>query len=303
MIFSVQQSKAIMKGIILAGGKGSRLYPLTLSVSKQLLPVYDKPMIYYPLSMLLLAGIREILIISTPTALPMFEELLGDGKSLGIKLHYIMQAEPRGLADAFIVGREFIGDDNVCLILGDNIFYGHGMPNSLRKAATLKEGATVFAYAVRDPQRYGVVEFDESGMALSIEEKPENPRSNYAIPGLYFYDNSVIDIAANLAPSPRGEIEITDVNLEYLRQGKLHVEMLGRGTAWLDAGTHESLLQAGQFVHAIQARQEMMISCIEEIAWRMGYISKAQLKMIADRYSQNEYGDYLRGISAENNEV
>ena len=292
-----------MKGIILAGGKGSRLYPLTLSVIKQLLPVYDKPMIYYPLSMLMLAGIREILIISTPTALPMLEELLGDGESLGIKLQYVVQTEPRGLADAFIVGREFIGDDNVCLILGDNIFYGHGMPQSLRKAAELQEGATVFAYSVRDPQRYGVIEFDKNGMALSIEEKPENPRSNYAIPGLYFYDNSVIDIATNLAPSARGEIEITDVNLEYLRQGKLHVEMLGRGTAWLDAGTHESLLQAGQFVHAIQARQEMMISCIEEIAWRMGYIDKAQLKVLADKYSQNEYGNYLRGISAENNEV
>ena len=289
-----------MKGIILAGGKGSRLYPLTLAVSKQMLPVYDKPMIYYPLSMLMLAGIRDILLISTPEALPLFKTLLGDGSNLGLSLTYVEQTEPRGLADAFRVGKAFIGDDNVCLILGDNVFYGHGLPKLLRKAATLQDGALVFAYAVRDPQRYGVVEFDEKGTALSIEEKPENPRSNYAIPGLYFYDNSVVEIAENLHPSARGEIEITDVNLKYLNQGKLKVEMLGRGTAWLDAGTHESLLRASEFIHAIQVRQDMMISCIEEIAYRMGYIDMAQLRELANNYSDNEYGEYLRRISAEN---
>ncbi len=288
-----------MKGIILAGGKGTRLYPLTLSVSKQMLPVYDKPMIYYPLSMLMLAGIREVLVISTPSALPLFEDLLGDGASLGMTLKYKVQAEPKGLADAFIVGEDFIGNDSVCLILGDNIFYGHGMPESLRKAVELRDGATVFAYAVRDPQRYGVVEFDDAGKALSIEEKPKNPRSNFAIPGLYFYDNQVVDIAKNLAPSPRGEIEITDVNLEYLRRGKLRVEQIGRGTAWLDAGTHESLLRASEFVHAIQVRQDMMISCIEEIAWRMGYISNEDFSNLAKNYSDNDYGDYLRRLSAD----
>ena len=285
-----------MKGIILAGGKGSRLHPLTLSISKQMLPVYDKPMIYYPLSMLMLAGINEILVISTPTALPLFEELLGDGNQLGLSLEYCVQEEPKGLADAFIVGREFIGDDNVCLILGDNIFYGHGMPESLQRAAMLKTGAIVFAYAVRDPERYGVIEFDEDGKALSIEEKPKHPKSNYAIPGLYFYDNSVIEIAANLKPSERGEIEITDVNLAYLQQNALHVEIIGRGTAWLDAGTHESLLRASEFVHAIQVRQDMMISCLEEIAWRMGYISFTDFYLLAKNAPNNDYGAYLRRL-------
>ncbi len=277
---------------------GTRLYPLTLAVSKQMLPVYDKPMIYYPLSMLMLAGIREILVISSPDALPLFRDLLGDGQRLGLELSYVEQAEPRGLADAFIVGREFIGDDAVCLILGDNIFYGHGLPISLREAAGLQKGALVFAYSVRDPERYGVVEFDEDGVAMSIEEKPDKPRSNYAVPGLYFYDNEVVEIAANLAPSARGEIEITDVNLEYMRRGELKVTVLGRGTAWLDAGTHESLLSASSFVHAIQARQDMMISCMEEIAFRMGYIGREELAALAADYSKNEYGDYLRRLVA-----
>ena len=288
-----------MKGIILAGGKGSRLHPLTLSISKQMLPVYDKPMIYYPLSMLMLAGIHEILIISTPTALPLFQELLQDGSQLGLSLSYVVQEEPKGLADAFIVGREFIGSDNVCLILGDNIFYGHGMPESLQRAASLETGAIVFAYAVRDPQRYGVVEFDENGKALSIEEKPKYPKSNYAIPGLYFYDNRVVDIAANLQPSERGEIEITDVNLAYLRENALRVEIIGRGTAWLDAGTHESLLRASEFVHAIQVRQDMMISCIEEIAWRMQYIDFVSFCRLAADAPNNYYGTYLRRLCSE----
>lgn len=286
-----------MKGIILAGGKGTRLYPLTLTVSKQMLPVYDKPMIYYPLSMLMLAGICDILIISTPEALPLFENLLGDGTRLGMTFEYQVQEQPRGLADAFIVGRDFVGDESVALILGDNIFFGHGMPDTLRKAAQLTEGALIFAYAVRDPERYGVVEFDAHGKALSIEEKPAQPKSHYAVPGLYFYDNQVLDIAANLAPSPRGELEITDVNLTYLRRGQLHVEPLGRGTAWLDAGTHESLLQASQFVHSIQIRQDMMISCLEEIAYRTGFITREQLRALAAGYSQNEYGDYLRRLA------
>ena len=282
-----------MKGIILAGGKGSRLYPITISVSKQLQPVYDKPMIYYPLSMLMLAGIQDILIISSPDALPMFKTLFGDGSQWGMHFSFAEQAEPRGLADAFIVGRDFIGDDNVALILGDNIFYGHGLPAQLRRAAQLNDGGLIFAYPVRDPERYGVIEFDENGLALSIEEKPDKPKSNYAVPGLYFYDNQVVDIAANLSPSLRGEIEITDVNKTYLAMNKLRVEVLGRGTAWLDAGTHESLLQSSQFVYALQERQGMMISCPEEIAYRMGYINAVQVREIALVMKGNDYGQYL----------
>jgi glucose-1-phosphate thymidylyltransferase len=282
-----------MKGILLAGGHGTRLYPLTISISKQMLPVYDKPMIYYPLSMLMLAGIREILVISTPDALPLFRSLLGDGRQWGIEFSYQEQDQPRGIAEAFVLGKEFIGASAVCLILGDNIFYGHGLPEKLIAGAQQKQGARIFAYPVRDPERYGVVEFDETGKALSIEEKPKQPRSHYAVPGIYFYDNQVVDIAENLTPSPRGELEITDVNLAYLAKGELRVDILGRGFAWLDAGTHESLLQAANFVQALQERQGMMMSCPEEIAFRRGYIDKSQLEQLAHSMQSNGYGQYL----------
>ncbi len=289
-----------MKGIILAGGSGTRLHPLTLCISKQLLPVYDKPMIYYPLSMFMLAGIREILVISTPQALPLFRDLLRDGNQWGLQFSYLEQAAPRGIADAFRVGRSFIGDEPVGLILGDNIFYGHGLPDQLRAAAKLEQGALIFAYSVKDPERYGVVEFDQTGKALSIEEKPKVPRSHYAVPGIYFYDNQVVEIAENLKPSARGELEITDVNVHYLRQGKLKVEPMGRGVAWLDAGTHESLLQAANFVQALQDRQGMMISCPEEIAYRSGFIDQAQLKQLAFAMKRdNPYGNYLLQLAEE----
>lgn len=288
-----------MKGIILAGGRGSRLFPLTRGVSKQLLPVYDKPMVYYPLSMLMLAGIRDILVISTPESLPAFRMLLGGGDQWGLKFSYAEQAEPRGLADAFLVGKEFIQSDPVCLILGDNIFFGHGLPASLRRAAELDTGATIFAYPVKDPQRYGVVEFDELGRALSIEEKPAKPRSKYAVPGIYFYDQQVVRIAENLQPSPRGELEITDLNCVYLEKNELQVEVLGRGVAWLDAGTQSSLLQAANFVQAVEERQGMMISCPEEIAYRLGYIDIAQLRALGEDMSNNRYGDYLLRLADE----
>jgi glucose-1-phosphate thymidylyltransferase len=282
-----------MKGIILAGGSGTRLYPLTLGTSKQLLPVYDKPMIYYPLSILLLAGIRDILIISTPSDLPRFRDLLGDGESLGVRFSYLVQPSPDGLAQAFILGAEFIGDDTVCLVLGDNIIHGEGLSKVLESCVGLRKGGIVFGYPVRDPQRYGVVEFDDGGRVVSIEEKPDKPKSKYAVPGIYFYDNDVVEIARNLKPSARGELEITDVNREYLRRGTLHVELLGRGYAWLDAGTHESLQQAGSFVQAIQERQGFKIACIEEIAFNKGFIDVARLKDLARKFSKNEYGKYL----------
>jgi glucose-1-phosphate thymidylyltransferase len=282
-----------MRGIILAGGKGTRLHPITLSVSKQLLPVYDKPMIYYPLSMLMLAGIREVLVISTPDDLPLFDRLLGSGQQWGMQFSYAVQAEPRGLADAFIVGEQFIADGPVCLILGDNIFFGQGLSDQLRQAACLENGAIVFAYPVRDPQRYGVVEFDNQGLAISLEEKPDKPRSNYAVPGLYFFDRRVAAFAKALKPSARGEIEITDLNKMYLGMGQLQVQQLGRGIAWLDAGTHESLLQAANFIQAVQERQGIMISCPEEIAFRNGFISRDMLLGIAQTYKNNGYGDYL----------
>jgi glucose-1-phosphate thymidylyltransferase len=288
-----------MKGIILAGGSGTRLHPLTVGVSKQLLPVYDKPMVYYPLSMLMLAGIRQILVIATPEALPIFMRLLGDGSKWGLEFSYVEQTEPRGLADAFRVGRDFIGTDPVALILGDNIFYGHGLPKQLRTAAQLETGALIFAYPVRDPQRYGVVDFDESGKALSIEEKPEKPKSHYAVPGLYFYDNQVVEIAANLKPSTRGELEITDVNKTYMQHGQLQVDIFGRGVAWLDAGTHESLLQAANFVQAVEERQGMMISCPEEIAYRMGYINTDELWSLGKVMEKNQYGQYLINLAAD----
>ncbi len=282
-----------MKGIILAGGLGTRLFPLTIATSKQLLPVYDKPMVYYPLSMLMLAGIRQILVISTPQALPDFQALLKDGSQWGLEFTFVEQAVPRGLADAFLVRREFIGQEPVCLILGDNIFFGQGLQEKLRKAAALTQGARIFAYPVRDPERYGVIEFDSTGRALSIEEKPTHPRSNFAVPGLYFYDSQVVQIAENLAPSGRNELEITDVNKAYLQMGQLQVEELGRGVAWLDAGTHESLLQAANFVQAVEERQGMMIACPEEIAYHLGYISPEQLLEQAAPMKNNQYGEYL----------
>ena len=286
-----------MKGIILAGGSGTRLYPLTRSISKQIMPVYDKPMIYYPLSTLMLAGIREVLIISTPRDLPVFEELLGTGEQLGMKISYAIQETPRGLADAFIIGEEFIGKDHVALVLGDNIFYGQSFTRVLQQAAQREKGATIFGYYVRDPREYGVVEFDKNGKALSIEEKPEHPKSNNAVPGLYFYDNDVVEIAKNVKPSARGEIEITSVNNEYLRQGTLHVETLGRGFAWLDTGNHDALLDAAEYVAAVQKRQGLYISCIEEIAYKKGFIDKAQLVELAQPLLKTAYGQYLLEVS------
>jgi glucose-1-phosphate thymidylyltransferase len=291
--------EGLVKGIILAGGSGSRLYPLTHVVSKQLLPVYDKPLIYYPLSTLMLAGIRKILVISTPSDLPRFEQLLGDGSRWGIRLEYAVQPSPDGLAQAFIIGQEFVGSGSVALVLGDNIFYGHGFGSALREAATREEGATVFGYHVRDPERYGVVEFQEDGRVVGLEEKPENPRSHYAVTGLYFYDNQVLDIAANLVPSARGELEITDVNLEYLRRGQLRVEVMGRGMAWLDTGTHESLQQATNFVETIEQRQGLKVSCPEEIAYRMGYLDADDLLRLAEPMKKSSYGRYLLEIVRE----
>ena len=288
-----------MKGIILAGGKGTRLYPMTKVVSKQLLPIYDKPLIYYPLSILLLAGIKEILIISTPEDLPNYEKLLGNGERIGVKFSYKVQETPRGLADAFILGEEFIGDDNVCLILGDNVFYGKDLSRTLWNARDRKVGATIFGYQVKDARAFGVVEFDKERRVISIEEKPENPKSNYAVPGLYFYDNRVVEIAKNVKPSARGEIEITAVNNAYLEMGELHVELLGRGMAWLDTGTPQGMLKAGEYVEAVQERQGFYISCIEEIAWRRGFISTEKLLELGEELKMTDYGQYLIAIAKE----
>lgn len=288
-----------MKGIILAGGSGTRLYPITKGISKQLIPVYDKPMIYYPLSTLMLAGIRDILVISTPEYTPLFESLLGDGSDFGINLSYKVQEHPNGLAEAFILGKEFIGSDSVCLILGDNIYYGSGLSKQLQEAAKKEDGATVFGYHVNDPERFGVVEFDENMHALSIEEKPEHPKSNYAVTGLYFYDNDVVEIAENLKPSDRGELEITDVNKEYLKRGKLDVKLMGRGYAWLDTGTHDSMLEAASFISTIQKRQNLKVACLEEIAYRMYWISREKLIELAQPLKKNDYGQYLLRLAAE----
>ncbi|QIG37183.1 Glucose-1-phosphate thymidylyltransferase [Ligilactobacillus salivarius] len=289
----------MMKGIVLAGGSGTRLYPITKGISKQLIPIYDKPMIYYPLSTLMLAGITDILVISTPEYTPLFEQLLGDGSDIGISLTYKVQEKPNGLAEAFILGADFIGDDTVCLILGDNIYYGSGLSKLVQEAAKKTDGATVFGYHVNDPERFGVVEFDDNMKALSIEEKPENPKSNYAVTGLYFYDNTVVEKAKNLKPSDRGELEITDINKLYLDEGKLDVKLMGRGYAWLDTGTHDSMMEAASFIATIQKRQNLKVACLEEIAYRMGYISKEKLVELAQPMKKNDYGKYLLRLTKE----
>lgn len=288
-----------MKGIILAGGSGTRLYPITRSISKQLIPVYDKPMVYYPLSTLMLAGIRDVLIIATPEYMPLFQNLLGDGSNIGMNFSYKVQEKPNGLAEAFILGEDFIGNDSVCLILGDNIYYGSGLSKLLQSAAKKTEGATVFGYHVNDPERFGVVEFDDQMHALSIEEKPKHPKSNYAITGLYFYDNNVVDIAKGIKPSARGELEITDVNSEYLREGKLDVKLMGRGYAWLDTGTHDSMLEASNFIATIERRQNLKVACLEEIAYRMGYISADKLVELAQPLKKNDYGQYMLRLAKQ----